>query len=398
LLIALTPDDEQALIAFLRDLVQIPSLSGQEGQLAARLAEEMRQVGFHNVWVDRIGNVVGQVNHGSGPLAVYNGHMDTVGIGDQAAWTRTPFGAEIQNGRLYGRGSSDMKASLAAMVYGAKVLLDSGLAGRLGGTLYIVGVVQEEPTEGMAMRVLVEEEGLRPDFVLLGEPTGLQICRGHRGRIELEVTVHGRSCHASAPQRGENAIYAAAKLIFGVELLAPQLLADTTLGQGSVAVTQIESVAGSRNMIPDRCTFILDRRLTIGETESRALYEIQQIISREQVQADVQVTKYETTSYTGYVCRGREFYPAWLLPEDHPLLRAVSRGVETALGFRPQVRTWAFSTDGVYTMGEAGIPTVGFGPGEEQQAHTADESVSLYDVIRAASAYAHIAAEVLKSR
>ncbi len=391
----LSATDQAACIAFLRELVQTPSFSHQEKAVAERLAEEMERVGFAEVRIDRVGNVIGRVGVGRPERClVFNGHMDHVGIGDPAAWTHDPFGAEIEDGILFGRGAVDMKGALAAMIYGAKLLREAG--SQLPGEVYVVGVVQEEPMEGLAMRWLVEEEGLRPDYVVLGEPTNLQVSRGQRGRLEIRVTTRGRACHASTPALGDNAIYSAARLIFGVELLAGQLsMNDQVLGSGSIAVTQIESAAGSRNVIPDRCTFVIDRRLTLGETEARALAEIQQIIQREGVDAEAIVPDFETTSYTGQRLRGREYYPAWLMPEDHPLVRAVQRGAERALGVRPRLCVWSFSTDGVYTMGEAGIPTVGFGPGEERFAHAADERIRLEDVIRAAHAYARIAEEVL---
>jgi len=379
----------------LRDLVRIPSPSTQEGALAERLAEEMERVGFAEVRIDRLGNVIGRVGVGHpGRRLVFNGHMDHVGIGDPAAWTHDPFGAEVEDGVLFGRGVVDMKGALAAMVYGAKLLRDAKV--RLSGELYVVGVVQEEPSEGLAMRWLVEEEGLQPDYVVLGEPTNLHISRGQRGRLEMRVTTHGRACHASAPRLGDNAIYTAARLIFGIELLAGQLAVnDQVLGSGSIAVTHIESTAGSRNVIPDRCTFVIDRRLTLGETEARALAEIQQIIRRENARAEVIVPEFEATSYTGQRLRGREYYPAWLMPEDHPLVKAGQRAVEHAMGTRPRLQVWTFSTDGVYTMGEMGIPTIGFGPGEERYAHAADECIRLDGVLQAAHVYACMAQEIL---
>jgi putative selenium metabolism hydrolase len=389
----LSSQDRDALIGFLRDLVHIPSPSTQEGKVAQRLAEEMRRVGFAEVTTDRIGNVIGRIGPGHGPKLLYNGHMDTVDVTDPNLWPCDPYSAEIKEGVLYGLGACDMKGALVAMVYGAKALVDAGV--ELGGDLYVVGVVQEEPCEGLAMRVLVEEEGLRPDFVILGEATNLQLSRGQRGRIELKVTAQGRSCHASAPEHGENAIYAAARLIFGVELLTPRLANDAFLGQGSLSITQIESKAASRNAVPDRCTFYIDRRLTMGETEAKALAEIQSIIAREGVKAEVEVTEYNATSYTGYQCRGKEYYPAWVMAEDHPLVQAVARSVKQTLGYKPRVGKWDFSTDGVYTMGVAGIPTVGFGPGEERYLHTVDDQIRRADVVKAAQVYAQLAAEVL---
>jgi putative selenium metabolism hydrolase len=392
----LSYQDRDALISFLQDLVRTASPSTQEGELAQRLAEEMRRVGFAEVTTDCVGNVIGRIGPGRGPKLLYNGHMDTVDVTDPGLWPRDPYGAEIEEGVLYGLGACDMKGSLAAMVYGVKALVNAGV--ELGGDLYVVGVVQEEPCEGLAMRVLVEEEGLRPDFVVLGEATNLQISRGQRGRIELKVTARGRSCHASAPEQGENAIYAAARLIFGVELLAPRLADDAFLGQGSLSITQIESTAASRNAVPDRCAFYIDRRLTMGETEAKALAEIQSIIAREGVKAEVEVSEYRATSYTGYQCQRKEYYPAWVMAEDHPLVQAVAKAVKQTLGYKPRVGKWDFSTDGVYTMGVAGIPTVGFGPGEERHLHTVDDQIRLADVVKAAQVYAQLAVGVLGAR
>ena len=213
--------DAQAMIAFLQDIVHIPSCSTQEKEMAERLMAEMEKVGFRDVHIDRIGNVVGRVGIGSGRVLLYDGHMDVVGIGDASKWKHDPFGAEIDDGVLYGRGAVDMKGALAAMVYGAKALLDQNVV--LRGELYLAGTVQEEPCEGLGVKVLIEEEGLIPDYVLLGEPTNLQVCRGQRGRVEIKVVTYGRACHASTPDLGENAIYSASRVIFGVEMVQAEI-------------------------------------------------------------------------------------------------------------------------------------------------------------------------------
>jgi putative selenium metabolism hydrolase len=286
-----------------------------------------------------------------------------------------------------------MKGALAAMVHGVGLLVRHGID--LPGEVVIATVVQQEPTEGMAMQVLVEEEGLRPDWIVLGEPTHMQLARGQRGRMEIHISTFGRSCHSSNPDQGENALYGAARLIFGIELLNAGLMKDSVLGPGSIAVTELASVASSRNAIPDRCDMIVDRRLTLGETAARALSEIESLMQREGVRGQVKTGYYHSTSYTGYETEGPELYPVWLLPEDHPLLTRTLASLERSLGRRPAVGTWAFSTDGVYTMGEAGIPTIGFGPGDARYAHTADENINLADVHRAAQAYADLAIDLL---
>ena len=391
----LSQPDRNNMIALLRELIRIPSLSTQEGEIAARLKEELLRVGVSDVRIDRIGNVVAHLGRGKGRKLLYDGHMDTVGVGNRAAWSRDPYGAEMANGIIHGLGAADMKGALAAMIYAAKLLIDSGT--RLRGELYIAAVVQEEPCEGLAARVLVEEEGIRPDWVVLGEATDLQLARGHRGRIELRVTARGKSCHAATPQLGENAIYAAARIIVGIELLAPQLNHDPFLGRGSTAVTDIESTAGSHNAIPDTCTLCIDRRLTGGETEARAIAEVRRTTAREGVSASVEVAEYQATSYTGYVCRARQAFPYWATPETAPLVRQAAQTVEKVLGFAPAIGRWEFSTDGAYTAGIAGIPTIGFGPGEERHVHTVDEQVRTDDVAAAAEVYAQLAVDLLGS-
>ncbi len=193
----LPPIDRAAMLAFAQQLVRTPSPSCQEGAVAALIAEEMRRVGFAEVRRDEMGNVIGRIGAGNGHKLLLNGHMDTVDVGSPENWTHDPLGGELADGVLYGRGAVDMKGALAAMIYAGKGLIDSGAG--LGGDLYVVAVVQEEPNEGMAMRHVVEQEGLRPDWVVLGEATNLQLARGQRGRLEMEVTIHGRSAHASAP-------------------------------------------------------------------------------------------------------------------------------------------------------------------------------------------------------
>ncbi len=392
-MVTLNASDTQDLVELAVELVRTPSISGQEGAVAQVLHAAMKRHGFHDVWIDQMGNVIGRYGAGRGPKLLFDGHMDTIDVGDRNAWARDPFGGIVEDGLLYGRGAMAMKSALAAMIFGVKLL--AGMGVQLGGDLYVAFVVQEEPCEGMAAQVLFEEEGLEPDFVVLGEPTNLGIALGQRGRIELDVTAHGRSGHAAAPHQAINAINAAARLAFGIELLQPHLLTDPVLGQGTIAVTHINSIAGSRNAIPDRCDLVVDRRLTLGETEVRAVSELQQIIRREGIRADVSTTEFDVSSYTGYVRHVRKYYPPWLMPENSPFVRAAVRAVEHALGFPPRLDTWQFSTDGAYTMGVAGVPTIGFGPGEERYAHTVNEQVALTDVARAARAYAQLAKELL---
>ncbi len=389
------PIDTDGMNAFAQKLVQTPSISTREGEVAALTAEEMRRAGFA-VTVDRMGNVIGRIGTGSGQRLLYDAHMDTVDVGDIRLWQREPFGGEIERGVLYGRGASDMKGALAAMVYAGKALLDAGI--ELTGDLYVVGVVQEEPCEGAALRHIVEEEGVVPTWVVLGEPTNLQISRGHRGRVEFAMTVHGQPCHAATPSRGTNAIYEAARVIVGLELLAPQLNQDPFLGKGSIAVTEISSQASSRNAIPDACKLFIDRRLTVGETEAKALAELRRVLSQEGVDASLEVPTYQATSYAGVEVISRQHFPYWITAETDPLLTTIATVVESVLGYIPRLGKWEFSTDGVYTAGVAGISTIGFGPGEEQYAHTINDQIRLKDIRSAAAVYAELAVRMLGRR
>jgi len=381
--------DSRGLAEFAQRLVRIPSVSGQEGDLAKALAAELDAVGCDEVRIDGLGNVIGRLGSGEGPVLLLEGHMDTVDVSDPASWSRPPFSGEISGGMLYGRGAADMKGGLAAMTHALKTLAEG--KNRLRGTCYLVGVVQEEPCEGMAIQHVIEGEGLRPDWVVLGEPTNLQIARGHRGRIALEITVRGRASHASMPQQGVNAIYQAARVVVGVELQAAQLGEDSFLGRGSIAVTDMCSIAGSRNAVPDACTLYLDRRLTGGETEAKAIAELRSIVSREGVDASIRVDEYQGTTYTGVGVTARQEYAAWATSANHPLVATASAVIERTLGYLPRVTRWEFSTDGVYTAGVAGLPTIGVGPGEERYAHTSDEQVRVQDLQAAAQVYAELA-------
>ena len=391
----LSKQNEQAMTHFLQDLIRTPSLSHEEGNVANRIVEEMRRVGFDSVRIDRVGNVIGRLGAGFGkPTLLYDGHMDTVGIGDRSAWARDPFGAEIVDGVIYGRGACDMKGGLAAMVYGAKMLRDTEVP--LSGTLYVVGIAQEEPCEGLSLGVLIEEEGIHPDFVVLGEATNLQVSRGQRGRMEIKITTRGKASHGSAPQRGDNAIYKAARLIQQIENMAKDLPSHEVMGRATLAVTYIENTGGSRNVIPDSCSFYIDRRLVLGETEESVLAPIRALVDESGIDADVVLTEHRSISWTGYDCRMPEYYPAWLIDEDSPLVQATVGAVRKSLDFTPVLRQWDFSTDGVYSQGTAHIPTLGFGPGDEQYAHTINDQIRLEDVFKAAVVYAQLAEDILK--
>jgi len=390
------------IIRFLREIVAIPSPSGHEGRVVDRILEEMRRVGFDEAYRDEVGNAVGRV--GTGPtIIMYDGHIDTVGIGDPTAWAHDPYEGKVEDGRIYGLGTVDEKAAVAAMVHGGRIIKELGLD--KGYTLYVVGTVQEEDSDGLAAGKFVEHlearTGRRPDLAVLGEPTDLQIYRGHRGRCELRVVVKGRACHASAPERGDNAVYKMGRVLDGIQRLAPRLKDDPFLGRGSIAVTRIESRSGSLNVVPDECTIFIDRRMTLGETPQSSLEELNGILAElgepdppgegprvGAAGAEVTLLEYDARSYTGYPTRMPKEYPTWVTPEDHPAVVAGLRAAEDLFGTRPPVGKWVFSTDGVSLAGIHGIPAIGYAPGDEALAHTVREYVAEDQLVRAAAFYA----------
>ncbi len=398
------------VVRFLRDLIRIQSRSGQEGEAMRRIEREMKALGLANVGIDPIGNVVGWV--GSGPYRIlYDSHIDTVGVGDEAAWPHDPYEGKFENGIVYGRGASDNKAAIACMVYAGKIMMELGLGA--GASLCIAGVVQEEDCDGWAVGEAIARGffGERPHCVVLGECTNLGINRGHRGRCEILVTARGVSCHASAPSRGVNAIYRMLPVVEGIRRLEAEVADDPFLGPGTIAVTKIESVSGSLNVVPDLCRAVVDRRMTLGETAAQAMEDIRRA-SREALAGvagvdagagaagdtgdtggsgdaiQVELLRYTERSWTGYRADVEKDYPTWVLEEDHPVVQAGVEAARIVLGREPAIGRWDFSTDGVATMGRHKIPTIGFGPSEERFAHTVQDQVRVEHLVAATAFYA----------
>lgn len=378
---------QAAMFDFLARLIATPSLSGEEGAAADVVLAELKTLGITDVIRDSAGSILATIGPGDGPTLLLDAHLDTVHV--SAPWPHDPHDPIVRDGIMYGLGACDAKAAIAAMLYTASHLKSLGLPGK--GTLALAFVVNGEPCEGAAIRHLLEETGLAPDAVVLGEPTAGQVVRGHRGRIMFRVSVRGRSSHASQPERGINAVTAAARLIFGLDLMGIDFPTDPFFGPGTVAVTRVESRSPAMNAIPDQCDIYIDRRLTAGETATRAESELDTVVIREGVEVDIEVTAPSVRSYLGGHIEPMSAYPAWKLPREHPLVDMALNILLELRDEEPRSISTPFSTDGAYTMGQRAIPTIAFGPGHPEHVHTEDDQVVLADVVTAAQVYAALA-------
>lgn len=386
----LAKKNEAALTQFMLDIVSTPSLSAQEGAVVERMAVEMKKIGYDEVTVDPMGNLIGRL--GSGPVKIaFDGHCDTVDVGNRSLWKRDPFKAVVENGILYGRGASDQKGGVASSIYAAALLKEAGLPKNV--SVYVVASVQEEDCDGLCWQYIVKEDRLKPDVVVLTEPTSLRIYRGHRGRMEIEISTSGISCHGSAPERGVNAVYKMAPIIRDIEQLNERLPPRAPLGKGTVTISQIRSTSPSLCAVADGCTINLDRRLTVGETEETSVKELNDLPSVKAAGAKVTVLEYAVPSFKGLVYPTKKYYPTWEFPESAPHVQKAIAGFRDTFGEEPEVGHWTFSTNGIATAGMFGIPTLGLGPGHEKFAHFPDEQIEVEHLVRAAAFYAGFVVE-----
>ncbi len=384
-ILAAARDSEQQVVRFLRDLIAIPSTSGREERVIYRIREEMERCGYDEVRIDPMGNILGRIGSGTRVIA-YDAHVDTVDVGNPESWTVDPYQGALKDGVVYGRGACDMKGALASIVHGGRIIKQLGLEGDI--TLYVVGSVQEEDCDGLCWHYILGEDGLRPEAVVIAEPTNLGIYRGHRGRMEIEVRTRGVSCHGSAPERGVNAIYAMAPIIQDIEQLNGRLGGEPFLGKGTVTISEIRSTSPSLCAVADSSTIHLDRRLAATDTLESAVREIRELDSVRRAGAEVAVLEYAVPSWRGLVYPTRKYYPTWLLPEGHSLLVAGTRAFRDLFSVEPVVGRWVFSTNGVAVMGAHGIPCLGFGPGNELYAHMVTEQIPIEHLVKATAWYA----------
>ncbi len=372
---------------FLRDMIAIPSESTQEEKVILRIKEEMQKVGFDKIEIDGMGNILGYIGNGKHLIAM-DAHIDTVGIGDKKLWDFDPYKGYEDDETIGGRGASDQEGGMASMVYAAKIIKDLGLLDDY--TLVVVGSVQEEDCDGLCWQYIIQEDKLRPEFVVSTEPTSCNIYRGHRGRMEIKVSTFGVSCHGSAPERGDNAIYKMAPILLELRALHENLKDHDFLGKGSLTVSEIFFSSPSRCAVADGCSISIDRRLTYGETAESAMQEIKNLPSVKAANAKVEMYSYERPSYTGLVYPTESYFPTWLIEEEHPVTQTLVEAYKGLFKSEPKVDKWTFSTNGVTIMGRFGIPTIGFGPGHEEEAHAPNEKTWKSELVKAAAMYAAI--------
>jgi len=373
-------------VEFLHDLVTLPSPSRGERLACERVLREMESLGFQDAHIDEMGNVLGRI--GSGPrILAFDAHIDTVGISNPTRWRYDPFRGIVSDGILFGRGASDQKGGLAAIVHGVALADQIGLSSEL--TVWVTATVDGEDCVGLAWQYLVNESELRPEAVVIGMPSHLGVCRGQRGRMEVEIATSGVSVHGSQPDRGSNAIYTMMPVIEGLIRLHRDFHVDhPMLGRGSLAVTGINSQSPSLTAIPDGCVVHIDRRLTIGETADDALAQINQVCEEAGTGANVRLLNYDLPSWRGFTYPTDKVFPAWETPVESLAVSAAMNAAERVLGRAPRIHRSAFSSHGCATSGLFGIPTVGFGPADELHSHTVNDQIPLAQLEPAMAFYA----------
>jgi putative selenium metabolism hydrolase len=367
----------------LSKLIKIKSVSLQEELVQHELIRQMHEAGFDEVRLDGFGNVIGRIGYGEKIMA-FDGHTDTVDIGNPDNWDFDPLGGEIRDGFVQGRGSVDQKGGVASFVTAGRILKELGFNKDI--SIYFVGSTVEEDCDGLCWKYIIEEEGIKPEIVICTEPTNYGIYRGQRGRMEMHASFYGLSAHGSAPERGRNAIYMAASVALNVEKLNKNIVYNDFLGQGSITISEIISESPSLCAVADFARIHLDRRLTWGETKESALNEIK--VLTKNMNAKVEMLHYKEKTFTGLEYGMEKYYPAWKIPENH---EAVQKGVRTfkeLFSVKPYIDKWTFSTNGAIINGYYGIPVIGFGPGSEVMAHAPNEKVPINDLVKASAFYA----------
>ncbi len=375
----------------LRTLIAIPSMSGDEENVIKAIQKTMEKLEFEEIIIDGMGNILGRMGNGEKVIA-FDGHIDTVDVGVMDNWDFDPFEGKEDDAYIYGRGSSDQTGGFVSAMFAAHVAKKLDII--KDWTVWVVGSVQEEDCDGLCWQYILDENVIKPDYVVLTEPTSLGVYRGQRGRMEIRVDVKGKSAHGSAPERGDNAIYKMAKILNELETLNENLKDDDFLGKGTLAVSEIFYTSPSRCAVADSCSISIDRRLTTGEDEPLAISQINTLESVKNSDAFVHMYRYHKPSYKGFEPAVPCYFPTWTIESSHSLVKAMENAHAKLHSETPHTDKWTFSTNGVSIMGMKGIPCVGYGPGDESEAHAPNEKIRKTDLIKAMETYVGFLAEL----
>ncbi|MHA2246722.1 MAG: YgeY family selenium metabolism-linked hydrolase [Candidatus Hodarchaeales archaeon] len=375
----------QDITDFTRDIIAIPSITGKEGPVIERVKKEMKKIGYDNVRTDEMGNLFGQLGSGRRVLAI-DGHVDTVEVGNLENWNHDPFKGKFENGVIYGRGACDQKGGLASAIYAGKILKEIGVLENI--SLVVVASVQEEIYEGLNWQYIVKEDRIKPEAVVLTEPSSLNIAIGHRGRVDIKIQTTGISSHGAAPELGDNAIYKIAPIVLDIQRMDSILPSDKIFGKANISVTDICSTSPSINATADSSIIHVDRRLNQDDSLESVISEIKGLDSVKTAKASVFVPEHEYKSKKGFVYPIKAFYPTWYMEESHPLVQTAIKAYKTQFDKEPMLYYWRFSTNGAATKGIFDIPTIGFGPGYEKYAHTPNDQVPVEHLVKAMEFYA----------
>jgi putative selenium metabolism hydrolase len=370
----------------LSKIVRIPSYSGEEQAVIMELSELCKEANFDEVYVDGLGNLIGRI--GYGPLKIaFDAHIDTVTVGDEDQWDFPPFSGEITSNLVKGRGVTDQKGGAASMITAGRILKDMDYEGKF--SIFYTFTIMEEDCDGMCWKYLIEQEKLVPDFFVSTEPSSCNLYRGHRGRMEMEVIFKGISCHGSAPERGINAAYKAARGALAIEKLNEELEPDEDnfLGKGTIVVSEMTAYGPSQCAVPDQARLYLDRRLTWGESEDSAVAQVKKVIPDCE---EVRVPFYDKISWKKTKFGQSLYFPTWKIDRNHTLVTSGEKAFKTLYGKDVKVDKWTFSTNAVAVCGRHGIPSIGFGPGDENQAHAPNEVNRIDDLVICSAFYASL--------
>lgn len=379
---------EDQVIELCRKLIQQKSYSGEESGVVKVLSENMKEMGFDEVTVDKYGSIIGCIKgRRSGEKVLFDGHIDTVPVTEEDKWLYPPFAAEIHDGKMYGRGASDMKGAVAAMTCAAaNFAKDTGKD--FAGEIYVAGVVHEECFEGVAAREI--SKNVQPDYVVIGEASQLNLKIGQRGRAEIVIETFGKACHSANPEKGINAVYKMAKVIEAIRTLTPTH--HPVLGDGILELTDIKSAPyPGASVVPEYCRATYDRRLLVGETKESVLEPINALLEKlmaeePDLKAKASYSVGQEKCHTGNIIEGERFFPGWLYDRDDNFVQAVYTKLQEK-GFTPEITQYNFCTNGSHYAGEAKIKTFGLGPSRENLAHTMNEYIELNQLTKVAECY-----------